>query len=589
MVRTCYYELLGVERNASESDLKKAYRKQALVWHPDKNHGNTEETTRIFAEIKEAYETLSDPQERTWYDNHREQILRGDDDILAAASSTTHNQSSNVSFTSTDSLMRFFSVSSFSGIDDTPTGFYTTYRQLFDNLRNEELEIFDPATEYMVDQLSNLSFGDSYTAYDEDEIYAGSRSRAKKSKRDAGTGKTLRDFYNFWTTFTTRKSFGWFDRFRLSDAENRQIRRLMEKENKKLREKAKNEFVETVQKLAIWLRKRDPRYKRHVEKQKDLQQDREKERKRRVAEQRAAVLESANTYVRQSWEIVDESDSSDEYLSESSSADIDQDVDFMADSSDISGGAGDNDDILDPENDLSCFICDKVFKSVAQKANHEQSKKHQKAAREIRREMLREERRMARANGSNNVTSGVFNEDIASEKLDTLSGAQESEAESDPHITASDGLQTGDEDGDEDKILAQMMGTLCASQTKKERKESENAQPQQSDALLDDEPVSPPTHNESVTSPVLLPSDTTEDSNTQARSKKELRRERQKSKSHSETICNVCNKEFNSRNQLFNHIKDTGHALASKLPKKLAEQIVQERTLKGKRGKKAKK
>ncbi|KAJ2360550.1 J protein jjj1, partial [Coemansia sp. RSA 2607] len=85
MAKTCYYELLGVERSATDSDLKKAYRKQALVWHPDKNHGNTEEATRIFAEIKEAYETLSDPQERAWYDNHREQILRGDDYMAAAA------------------------------------------------------------------------------------------------------------------------------------------------------------------------------------------------------------------------------------------------------------------------------------------------------------------------------------------------------------------------------------------------------------------------------------------------------------------------------------------------------------------------
>ena len=53
-------------RDVSESELKKAYRRLALQYHPDKNPDNIEECTRIFNDIQQAYEVLSDPQERAW-------------------------------------------------------------------------------------------------------------------------------------------------------------------------------------------------------------------------------------------------------------------------------------------------------------------------------------------------------------------------------------------------------------------------------------------------------------------------------------------------------------------------------------------
>ncbi len=63
----CHYEVLGVPRDVSDSDLKKAYRRLALKHHPDKNPDNIEECTRLFNTIQQAYEVLSDPQERAWY------------------------------------------------------------------------------------------------------------------------------------------------------------------------------------------------------------------------------------------------------------------------------------------------------------------------------------------------------------------------------------------------------------------------------------------------------------------------------------------------------------------------------------------
>ncbi|XP_038044834.1 dnaJ homolog subfamily B member 6-like isoform X2 [Patiria miniata] len=65
-----YYNVLGVSRGASLEDIKKAYRKKALKWHPDKNPNNKEEAERRFKEIAQAYEVLSDKSKRDIYDRY---------------------------------------------------------------------------------------------------------------------------------------------------------------------------------------------------------------------------------------------------------------------------------------------------------------------------------------------------------------------------------------------------------------------------------------------------------------------------------------------------------------------------------------
>jgi molecular chaperone DnaJ len=79
MAKKDYYEILGINKNAKEDEIKKSYRKLAMKYHPDRNlDGNTKESEESFKEAKEAYETLIDPDKRNRYDNGGQEFSNGD-------------------------------------------------------------------------------------------------------------------------------------------------------------------------------------------------------------------------------------------------------------------------------------------------------------------------------------------------------------------------------------------------------------------------------------------------------------------------------------------------------------------------------
>src|SRR5438309_1655244 len=73
-----YYKILGVDKNASEKDIKAAYRKLARKFHPDLNPNDTE-ANKKFQQINEANEVLSDPEKRKKYDKYGEHWQHGEE------------------------------------------------------------------------------------------------------------------------------------------------------------------------------------------------------------------------------------------------------------------------------------------------------------------------------------------------------------------------------------------------------------------------------------------------------------------------------------------------------------------------------
>ena len=69
MAKRDYYEILGIDRSADASTIKKAYRKLAKKYHPDSNPNNAEAAEK-FKDVTEAYEILSDPEKKKLYDQY---------------------------------------------------------------------------------------------------------------------------------------------------------------------------------------------------------------------------------------------------------------------------------------------------------------------------------------------------------------------------------------------------------------------------------------------------------------------------------------------------------------------------------------
>ncbi|XP_021761506.1 DNAJ protein JJJ1 homolog [Chenopodium quinoa] len=333
--KRCYYEVLGLQQSCTQDEIRSAYKKLALQRHPDKLIQSgiaSADATAAFQELVRAYEILSDPKERSWYDSHRSQIL------FSSNSGSDSNSNSDSPF---PDLFSYFSPSCYTDYTNPKTGFYKVYGDVFDKIYAHEIKYC---------RLMGLNLGLVKEAPLLGDL------KCDYSQVNA--------FYGYWLGFSTVMDFGWVDKYDAAAGENRKSRRVMEEENKKVRKKAKREFNETVRGLAEFVKKRD---KRVIDMMVKKEKEREKKRAEEMAkkkEKEREKLERARMYQEPDWAKVEEVELED----------LEED------------GEGEEE-----RKELYCAACGKKFKSDKQWKNHEQSKKHKEKVAHLRKSFIEED------------------------------------------------------------------------------------------------------------------------------------------------------------------------------------------------------
>ena len=555
----CCYEILGVERDASDAEIKKSYRRLALKWHPDKNTDNSEESTRVFTEIQQAYEVLIDPQERAWYDKHREQIIRGGDDYV--------DNSIN--------LMKYFSASVYCGFGDDAQGFYAVYANVFEIITKEDAEFADGQ------DLEVPEFGTSTSDYEE----------------------VVQPFYAHWQSYSTLKSYVWLEKYDLREAPNRRVQRLMEKDNKKIRDAVKKERNEEVRALVKFVRKRDKRVKAYLE----LLKEKDEERQRITKQKRLEALREREkmfeAYKEESWASLS---GLEEDLVQMN---VHLDSEFGRDN-DINESQSDEEEV----QQYYCVACDKAFKTEKALVNHEKSRKHKDKVAAIKREMADSEDidELALHNGENGV-----NEDYdARTESEYLSKRQHSVDETCADFVsvgelnlmdsvdlstmrikgnnrykvkvlherkrALSGIGEGDlERGEEEKEAAnEESNGMEAKSDEREVEETTGNEKSKENVHEDDSTQNLSNENRITTSDIdnketddckeNLESQESEGDRQTTGAVTEKRKPKEGNKKSPQASkepaansfkCNVCQDSFPTRNKMFQHIKELGHAL----------------------------
>ena len=237
MALRCHYVVLGVENTATDDELKKAYRKQALLWHPDRNLDSREEAEARFKELQGAHAVLTDPHERSWYDQHRDAILRGGSGVAGDAAADGSESADPASH-----LWFYFTAAAYSGyltrLDyqcslttyATTNATRTNAHSLTHSLTHVRLTMY--CSRYEDGQKSFYTvYAQLFAALDSEECAATpGRAAGPGFGSSAEPWAEVREFYATWETFATCRSCAQYDKHDLRRAEDRKVRRLVEKE-----------------------------------------------------------------------------------------------------------------------------------------------------------------------------------------------------------------------------------------------------------------------------------------------------------------------------------------------------------------------
>lgn len=285
----CHYEVLGVERDADASTIKKAHRKLALKHHPDKNQGD-ETAADQFRLIQQAYELLSDPQERQWYDDHRDAILAGwsaSGDSPAASAMLFE-------------VVPYMHPGCYKGYHDEEGGFFQVYSEVFSQVvqcerKQSEVTIHLPT-----------EFGDSQSDW-----------------------SVVHSFYQAWESFGSQLNFAWEDKYNVfEDAPNRWVRRKMEDENKKARKVGKKTYNQDIWALVAFCKKRDPRVKAKQAQLAKEKVERARKQKEEAAARKLETQKAKEAWLEEAQREQEEAEAADRMAGRVRLADLEDDYDY---------------------------------------------------------------------------------------------------------------------------------------------------------------------------------------------------------------------------------------------------------------------
>jgi DnaJ family protein A protein 5 len=469
------------------------------VLHPDRNYGNVDEATKLFAEIQSAYEVLADPQERAWYDSHS-------DAFLGTNGNTDDQHSYNVRITTAEDVLKLFSkFSPRMEFSDSSTGFFGGLREQFEQLALEERLACQWEDQ---DPIEYPSFGSSNDDFE----------------------NVVRPFYAAWTGFSTQKKFAWKDVHRYSEAPDRRVRRMMEKENKRLREEGIREFNDAVRSLVAFVKKRDPRYKVNAQSEAQRQETLRQSVAAQAARSRAVNQAKMRDHVLPEWAQSEEPVAADE---ESEESEVES---------------------------FECVVCHKYFKSQKQFEAHERSKKHLKAVKQLCWEMRMQNDELDLESADDSSTNAT-----TTKPLEVDDGEDEVYATSQDDVRL-DVLRSHDTDTEDQGSSHDLEETTKLSEpnspTTSHIDDDDYASREYVETRLRTEMDSLSMGAGDSDIPAHPSSDLTEQSPTLKMGKAKQKRAKKAAKQADQPgfICAICQAPFSSKSKLFNHIRDLGHA-----------------------------
>ncbi|XP_071844766.1 dnaJ homolog subfamily C member 21-like isoform X2 [Apostichopus japonicus] len=433
--------------------------------------------------------------------------------------------------------MPYFSYSEYSGFDDSDQGFYSVYTDVFSKIAEEDKRYKEEDdSDYEVP-----TFGNSTSDYEE----------------------VVQPFYNYWLSYFTSRSFVWVEQYDTRQAANGKMSKLMEKENKKIRDAGKKEWNEQVRQLVSFARKRDKRVQARKRQMEEKAAETARKNAERLEKQRIERAKKVHEYISKGQKAMDELEADFQQMERDMAAEYGDSLSEESDSEESS----ENDKV----NDLYCVACNKAFRSQKAFLNHENSKRHKENVAALRQELENEEQGRAKQRDEEDGEKSRGEEDGEEEPVEQEESKQKLSKKQKKKRRQQKKMQSALEDAmdqEEESPAPLQEGEDIASKLSEKLTLDSQEKPQEETNGID----SAVKHGDET-----VVTETTEQETTEKEPAESIQRPKSKTKkpkvnqatvkkvpvssNQDVLLCNVCQHEFPTRNKLFNHIKSTGHAL----------------------------